>query len=98
MLAFRRVDRKLALVLLMLLFLVGQTLGALAPSYNVLMAARVVTAIALGAFFGIGAVIAMDAPAHSLRPNETIYRQSRNHPETDLGIPYTVGKQRGSIM
>jgi DHA1 family inner membrane transport protein len=60
MLAFRRIDRKRALVLLMLLFVVGQTLGALAPSYNILMAARVVTAIALGAFFGIGAVVATD--------------------------------------
>ncbi|GAA2794125.1 Cmx/CmrA family chloramphenicol efflux MFS transporter [Saccharopolyspora taberi] len=58
-LALLRVRRKAALLLLLGLFLLGQTLGALAPTYPVLMFARVVTALAQGAFFGIGSVVAV---------------------------------------
>ena len=49
---------KRALLLLMGLFVVGNTLSALAPGYAVLLAGRVVAALAHGAFFGIGAVLA----------------------------------------
>jgi DHA1 family inner membrane transport protein len=53
-----RLPRKLALQGLMIVFVVGNTLCALAPSYTVLMVARVVTSLAHGSFFGIGAVVA----------------------------------------
>lgn len=59
-LAFLRIRQKTALVGLLVLFNVGQLLGALAPSYGVLMAARVITALSVGAFFGIGAVVAVN--------------------------------------
>jgi DHA1 family inner membrane transport protein len=49
---------KRALLLLMGLFVVGNLLSALAPGYAVLLAGRVVAALAHGAFFGIGAVLA----------------------------------------
>lgn len=52
--------RKSALVALLLSFTIGQILGAAAPSYGVLMAARVITALSVGAFFGIGAVVVVD--------------------------------------
>ena len=50
--------RKTVLVGLMLLFTIGNTLSAVAPSYALLLAARVVTSLCHGAFFGIGAVVA----------------------------------------
>jgi DHA1 family inner membrane transport protein len=50
--------RKAALVVLMGIFIVGNLLCALASDYNVLMFARVVTALCHGAFFGIGSVVA----------------------------------------
>src|SRR4051812_23447471 len=50
--------RKAALLALMTLFTVGNLGCALAPDYTLLMAARIVTAFAHGAFFGIGAVVA----------------------------------------
>ena len=50
--------RKLALQLLMVVFIVGNVLCAVAPSYGLLMVARVVTSFAHGSFFGIGAVVA----------------------------------------
>ncbi|RYX98637.1 MAG: MFS transporter, partial [Bradyrhizobiaceae bacterium] len=50
--------RKAALLSLMALFTIGNVGCAVAPDYNLLMVARVVTAFAHGAFFGIGAVVA----------------------------------------
>ena len=50
--------RKRTLILLMSIFIVGNVLCALAYSYNLLMAARVITALCHGAFFGIGSVVA----------------------------------------
>jgi DHA1 family inner membrane transport protein len=46
------------LVGLMVVFVVGNTLAALAPGYGWLAAARVLTALAHGSFFGVGAVAA----------------------------------------
>jgi DHA1 family inner membrane transport protein len=46
------------LIGLMVLFTVGNALSALAPSYETLAAARVLTALAHGSFFGVGAVAA----------------------------------------
>jgi DHA1 family inner membrane transport protein len=46
------------LVGLMVVFVVGNALSALAPGYTTLVVARVLTALAHGAFFGVGAVAA----------------------------------------
>ncbi len=56
--ATARLPRRATLVGLMGIFIVGNILCALAPTYGTLMAARVVTALAHGAFFGIGSVVA----------------------------------------
>ena len=53
-----KLPRKRTLMLLMVIFIIGNVLCALAYSYNLLMAARVITALCHGAFFGIGAVVA----------------------------------------
>lgn len=53
-----KVPRKTALLALMTLFTLGNLACALAPSYAVLMIARVVTSLAHGTFFGVGAVVA----------------------------------------
>jgi DHA1 family inner membrane transport protein len=56
--ATARAPRRATLLGLMGVFIVGNTLCALAPGYWALMGARVVTALAHGAFFGIGSVVA----------------------------------------
>ncbi|PBP44585.1 MFS transporter [Pseudomonas syringae] len=56
--ATAKLPRKAALVTLMGIFIIGNLLCALASDYNVLMFARVVTALCHGAFFGIGSVVA----------------------------------------
>ncbi|QBF28311.1 MFS transporter [Pseudomonas tructae] len=57
-LATSRLPRKAALIALMGVFIVGNLLCAVASDYNLLMFARVVTALCHGAFFGIGSVVA----------------------------------------
>lgn len=53
-----RVPQKKLLCLLMLLFIFGNGISVVAPNYGVLMAARIITALTHGTFFGVGAVIA----------------------------------------
>ncbi len=53
-----RLPRKAVLVALMVVFTLGNLACALAPNYEVLMAARVLTSLAHGTFFGVGAVVA----------------------------------------
>ena len=57
------------LVALMVVFVAGNTLAALAPTYGLLVAARVMTALAHGSFFGVGAVAArrLVPPDHATR-------------------------------
>ncbi|TCV92642.1 MFS transporter [Biostraticola tofi] len=60
-----RLPRKTCLSLLMVIFIVGNALCAMAYGYGLLMLARIVTALCHGAFFGIGAVVAAGlVPAH----------------------------------
>lgn len=56
--ALTRVNRKTALIGLMVLFIIGNALSALAPSYELMMLGRIVAALCHGAFFGIGSVVA----------------------------------------
>jgi MFS transporter, DHA1 family, inner membrane transport protein len=57
-LVFGRFGRRTALMLLMGIFTLGNILAALAPGYGTLLAARLVTSLNHGAFFGLGAVVA----------------------------------------
>ena len=57
-LATRRMPRKEVLLALMAIFTLGNAACALAPDYSLLMAARVLTSLAHGTFFGIGSVVA----------------------------------------
>ncbi|MYZ41118.1 MULTISPECIES: MFS transporter, partial [unclassified Streptomyces] len=53
-----RISRKRMLMLLMGLFVVGNVLSALAPTFALMLTGRVVASLAHGAFFGIGSVVA----------------------------------------
>ncbi len=53
-----RVPRKTLLLALMGLFTVGNALAAVAPNYAVLLAARLITSLCHGSFFGVGSVVA----------------------------------------
>ncbi|MEV8374025.1 MFS transporter [Kribbella sp. NPDC056861] len=53
-----RISRKTVLIALMGVFVAGNLISALAPSYGVLMTGRIVAALSHGAFFGVGSVVA----------------------------------------
>ncbi len=53
-----RVPRKTLLLALMGLFTLGNILSAVSPNYACLLAARVVTSLCHGSFFGVGSVVA----------------------------------------
>ncbi|MCW2792119.1 MAG: putative transporter [Nocardioides sp.] len=58
-----RLPRKQVLLGLMVLFIVGNLLSAVAATYGVMLAGRIVAALCHGAFFGIGSVVAADLVA-----------------------------------
>ena len=53
-----KLPRKTLLVALMVVFVIGNLLCAVAPDYTVLMIGRVVASFSHGAFFGVGSVVA----------------------------------------
>ncbi|MDN3558075.1 MFS transporter [Halomonas maura] len=53
-----RWPRKTALLALMVIFTLGNAACALAPTYESLMVARIITAFAHGTFFGVGSIVA----------------------------------------
>ncbi len=54
----RQWPRKRLLLALMLIFIAGNAAAVVAPTYGWLLAARVLTALTHGTFFGVGAVVA----------------------------------------
>ncbi|GGF41950.1 MFS transporter [Microbacterium sorbitolivorans] len=58
--ALSRVERRTALLGLLILFIAGNLVTALAGSYELAMIGRIIAALCHGAFFGIGAVVAAD--------------------------------------
>ncbi|MHA7279779.1 MFS transporter [Arthrobacter sp. MDT2-2] len=56
--AVTRLPRKQVLLGLLVLFVLGNLLDAIAPTYSLMMLGRVIAALCHGAFFGIGSVVA----------------------------------------
>ncbi|QIY95488.1 MFS transporter [Streptomyces sp. S1D4-11] len=61
--ATARMSRRKVLIALMGLFVAGNALSAFAPDYHWLLAARFVSGLPHGAFFGVGAVVATNLVA-----------------------------------
>ncbi len=90
------VPRKTALLGMVVVFVVGNALCALAPSYGVLLAARVVTAFCHGAFFGIGAVVASQLVAAERRAQAIAAMFAGLTLANVLGVPF--GTALGNAM
>jgi DHA1 family inner membrane transport protein len=83
-----RWPRKRVLLVLMAIFVAGNAACALAPSYNVLMAARVLTALAHGTFFGVGSVLATGLVAADKRASAIAVMFTGLTLATILGVPF----------
>ena len=73
--AVTRLPRKTVLLGLMVLFVTGNLVSAVAPTYGAMLTGRVVAALCHGAFFGIGSVVAagLVAPANKARAIATMF-------------------------
>lgn len=95
--AATRIDRKRALLGLMVLFIAGNLTSALAPTYSVMMTGRVVAALCHGAFFGIGAVVAAGLVAPERRAAAIATMFAGLTAANVLGVPLgtLIGQQFG---
>ena len=92
-----RMPRKLALQLLMGVFIVGNVMCAVASNYSLLMVARVVASFAHGSFFGIGAVVAASLVPQEKRASAIALMFTGLTLATVLGVPLgtAIGQQFG---
>ena len=92
-----RLDRKKVLVGLMGLFIAGNLLSALAPTYELLLAGRILAALCHGAFFGIGAVVATSMVAPDRRAGAIAMMFAGLTSANVLGVPFGtfLGQQLG---
>ncbi|MGW6378658.1 MFS transporter [Rhodococcus sp. NPDC055112] len=95
--AVGRLDRKRVLMALILLFIAGNLLSALAPTYELLMAGRILAALCHGAFFGIGAVVAAGLVAPGKRAGAIAMMFAGLTIANVLGVPFgtLLGQQLG---
>ncbi|GLQ44972.1 MFS transporter [Dyella lipolytica] len=85
--ATSRLPRKTVLIALMAIFTIGNLCCALAPNYTVLLLARVITALAHGTFFGVGAVVATGLVAADRRASAISIMFTGLTMATLLGVP-----------
>lgn len=85
--ATRRMPRKAVLVALMAIYTIGNLACALAPNYEALMAARVLTSLTHGTFFGVGAVVATGLVAEDRKASAISVMFSGLTLATLLGMP-----------
>jgi MFS transporter, DHA1 family, inner membrane transport protein len=87
-LATRRMPRKTVLLVLMAIFTLGNAACALAPNYELLMVARVLTSLAHGTFFGVGSVVATSLVAEDKRASAISTMFIGLTVATLLGVPF----------
>ncbi|MFF8806048.1 MFS transporter [Streptomyces omiyaensis] len=87
-----RAGRKKMLMLLMGLFVLGNLVSALAPSFGLMLTGRVVASLAHGSFFGIGSVVAagLVAPDRKAAAIATMF--------TGLTVANIVGVPLGTFV
>jgi len=85
--ASRSLPRKTVLLALMVIFTLGNLACALAPGYGWLMAARVITALAHGTFFGVGSVVATSLVPRERRASAIAIMFTGLTAATLLGVP-----------
>lgn len=86
--ATARLQRRTALLMLIAIFILGNLLCAIAPSYGALMAARIVTAFCHGAFFGIGSVVAAEIVPANQRAQAVAMMFAGLTLANVLGVPF----------
>ncbi|MBX9391962.1 MFS transporter [Streptomonospora nanhaiensis] len=87
-----RVERRRMLAALMVLFVAGNLVTALAPTFGAVLAGRVIASFTHGAFFGIGAVVAAGLVAPARRAGAIAFMF------TGLTVANVVGVPAGTLL
>jgi len=82
-----RLSRKNVLLLVMVLFIIGNLIAALAPSFPLLLTGRVVSALAHGVFMSIASVIAADVVEPNKRASAIAFMFTGLTLATVTGVP-----------
>lgn len=95
--ATTRLPRKPVLLGLVVLFIVGNALTAVAPDYGLAMAGRIIAALCHGAFFGIGAVVAAELVEPARKGRAIALMFTGLTAANVLGVPFGtfLGQQLG---
>ncbi|MCU1435493.1 MAG: transporter [Pseudarthrobacter sp.] len=86
--AVTRFERKPVLAVLLVLFIAGNLISAVAPDYGTMMVGRIIAALAHGAFFGIGAVVAADMVAPTKKAGAIAIMFTGLTAANVLGVPF----------
>ncbi|MCD5346083.1 MFS transporter [Agromyces sp. H3Y2-19a] len=92
-----RLPRKPVLMGLLVLFIAGNAISAMAPSYELMMTGRIVAALCHGAFFGIGSVVAASLVAPERAAGAIAVMFTGLTAANVLGVPFGtfIGQQFG---
>src|SRR5699024_4196692 len=82
-----RLNRHRLMMLIMILFIIGNLLAASAPTFGVLLAGRVVAALAHGIFMTVASVIAADVVAPAKRASAIAIMFTGLTVATVTGVP-----------
>ncbi|MGK3949300.1 MFS transporter [Microbacterium sp. K2] len=95
--ATTRLPRKPVLLGLVVLFIVGNAITALAPDYTVAMIGRIIAALCHGAFFGIGSVVAAELVAPEKKARAIAIMFTGLTAANVFGVPFGtfIGQQFG---
>lgn len=95
--ATTRLPRKRVLLGLLVLFIVGNALSAVAGDYGTMMAGRIIAALCHGAFFGIGSVVATGLVAAARQARAVAIMFTGLTAANVLGVPFGtfLGQQAG---
>jgi len=86
--AVTRLPRKQVLIGLLVLFIAGNLISAIAPVYSVMLLGRIVAALCHGAFFGIGSVVAASLVAPNKKAGAIAIMFTGLTLANVLGVPF----------
>ncbi|GAA3878384.1 MFS transporter [Leifsonia kafniensis] len=86
--AVNRFNRKNVLVWLMVLFIIGNLISALAPTYEIMLLGRIIAALCHGSFFGIGSVVAAGLVAENKKAGAIAIMFTGLTAANVLGVPF----------
>jgi len=82
-----KMNRKSLLMLLMIIFIVGNSVAAISTSFGLLLVARIITAFSHGVFFSIGSTIAADLVPENKRASAIAFMFTGLTVATVTGVP-----------